>query len=113
MMDSALTRLENLLDRFREPEKLGAEELGVLSQLWSEGVESVVQAGKTIHLQEAQKDQYRIRLQQLIDQLPAIETLLSQHKSEVAQRLYAENRRFKALASSYGGSGRNSMGRTV
>ncbi|MEO5339755.1 MAG: hypothetical protein H7837_04440 [Magnetococcus sp. MYC-9] len=103
-MKEILSRLESILDRLTEPERLTAEEVGVLAQEWDvhlalldafpEGdIYRRLPAGERLYL--------RVWLQRIQERLPAVQELLTAHKSELAQQLFSENRRFRAINSRY------------
>ena len=103
-MRTVLSQLERILDRLSAPESLEAEEIGFLAQDWDAAVlrlEQIPEEAGFALLPESEKIYLRVRLQRLMQKMPAIEALLITHKSAVAQQLFTESRRFQSLHSRY------------
>ncbi|MBF0162242.1 MAG: hypothetical protein HQL88_08130 [Magnetococcales bacterium] len=103
-MKSILARLDLLLDRLSMPERLGVEEGASLLQEWDETMAllehfpettafACLPAGERLYLQ--------VWLQRIQQRLPAVQSGLLAHKSELAKQLFSENRRFQSLNSRY------------
>ena len=103
-MRTVLAHLERILERLSTPESLEAEEVGFLAQDWDAAMlrlEQIPEEAAFAALPESEKIYLRVRLQRLMQKMPAVEALLIAHKSAVAQQIFTENRRFQSLHSRY------------
>lgn len=110
-MKNALIQLETILDRLANPEALEAEELGHLVRDWDTAIRKLDAFPEDNTLSTSEKAPLRFRLKRIIQRVPDIQSLLIQNKSDIAKRLFSENRRFKALSNGYGAMQRNSRSR--
>ncbi|MBF0624259.1 MAG: hypothetical protein HQL82_05575 [Magnetococcales bacterium] len=112
-MDQFIQRLEALLDRMADPEKLSAEELATLPGEWERAVQRLSLAAEAFAGEDVHKKRpFRERLEALMARLPAIQEGLTRYQDEVARQLYAENRRVQAMRQYQSGQSRDRLLRT-
>ncbi|MBF0590195.1 MAG: hypothetical protein HQL53_13825 [Magnetococcales bacterium] len=97
-MDETLQRLEDLLETISSPESQDPDIMGRLPAEWDAAVACLVEESSARKGRNDNAD-YKARLQQIMDRMPAVMETLAQHRSEVSKQLSAENRRMVALRS--------------
>ena len=97
-MNQILTELENILDALSNPAQLEGGELSLLNTKWVRAI-SHLKTYMSKNAPQAKKDipKLRQRLERILARMPEIQELLLDHKSEVADQLYVENRRVQAI----------------
>ena len=100
-MRAVLLHLEAILDRLTTPDALSATEVGFLAREWDEAMARLEGFPAGEALPAAEKLYLRVALQRIIQRLPAVQDLLVAHKSDMAQQIFSEKRRFQALNSRY------------
>jgi hypothetical protein len=97
-MNQIISELEKTLDALSRPAKLEGDELSRLNINW---VRAITRLKEVIAKKPAtpRKDapQLKKRLEKVLARLPEVQTLLANHKSEVADQLFMETRRVQAV----------------
>ncbi|MBF0159048.1 MAG: hypothetical protein HQL58_05945 [Magnetococcales bacterium] len=102
MMDSIVSRMQELLNEIMLVDEIGGERVGQLAHSWEEvvlmleiGCSSGQLNGSTIDRDQGQD--LLAQLQDLSQRIPVALSRLAQEHSRVAQQLFAENRRMLSL----------------
>ncbi|MBF0137814.1 MAG: hypothetical protein H7833_04310 [Magnetococcus sp. DMHC-1] len=96
-MDDTLDRLEKLLDLMARPDQIEDERLSSLTEEWEGVVQLLLLESQVKTNRATDKVRWRERLDGLLRRLPDIQSGLTAYQSEVAEQLYAENRRLQSL----------------
>jgi hypothetical protein len=97
-VEKILTELEGILDSLSDPAKLEGGELSLLNSKWVHAIarlNSIMAQKVTVPRKDMPK--LRKRLETILARMPKIQIQLSDHKSEVADQLFLENRRVQAI----------------
>ncbi|MBF0295383.1 MAG: hypothetical protein HQL96_09360 [Magnetococcales bacterium] len=97
-----LWRLESLLDRLAAPERLDGEEVGEMIALWDEEMAALEAITARFPEGVTPGDGTRERLIRFVKRIDEVQPELVRHKSEVADQLFAENRRVQSMRRGYG-----------
>ncbi|MBF0179853.1 MAG: hypothetical protein HQM03_07490 [Magnetococcales bacterium] len=97
-----LFRLEGLLDRLAEPERLDGEDVGEVMAQWDEDMAALEALTAKFPDGVTPGDGTRERLTRFVKRIAEVQPELVKHKSEVADQLFAENRRMQSLRRGYG-----------
>ncbi|MBF0380376.1 MAG: hypothetical protein HQL69_05115 [Magnetococcales bacterium] len=97
-MEHILTELENILEALSRPAGLEGDELSSLNNKW---VRTITRLKEILakKQQPPKKDasRLRMRMEKILARMPEVQSLLIQHKSEIADQLFLENRRVQAV----------------
>jgi hypothetical protein len=97
-MEQVLTELEIVLDALSNPARLEGEELALLSGRWVLSISRLKEVmSKKPNAERRDLPRLRKRLEIILARMPEVQTLLINHKTEVADQLFSENRRVQAI----------------
>ncbi len=97
-MEQILTSLESVLETLSSPSKLDGGDLSLLQTKWVLSIsqlKDMTAAGFSVS--DRNSPELRQRLESILARTPEVQTLLTDHKSEVANQLFTESRRVKAI----------------
>jgi hypothetical protein len=97
-MEQILTELESILDSLSNPAQLEGGELSLLNSKWILSISRLKEVmGRDRSAMKAEVPKLRRRLEIILARMPEIQAQLINHKSEVADQLFSENRRVQAI----------------
>ncbi|MBF0455037.1 MAG: hypothetical protein HQL72_09535 [Magnetococcales bacterium] len=97
-METILTNLESILDTLSSPTDLDGEALAFLNTRWVLSISELKDYMATgSERSDAEIPEHKRRLSELLIRLPEVQTLLNNHKSEIAGQLFSETRRVQAI----------------
>jgi hypothetical protein len=97
-MEHILTELENTLDALSRPAGLEGDELSSLNNKWVRTITRLKELlAKKQQTSKQDAPRLRQRLEKILARMPEIQSLLTKHKSEIADQLFMENRRIQAV----------------
>ncbi|MBF0357710.1 MAG: hypothetical protein HQL70_03820 [Magnetococcales bacterium] len=97
-MHQIIAELEKILNALSRPDKLEGDELSRLNIKWVRAITRLKEVvAKKLETPREDAPMLRQRLEKVLARMPEIQTLLANHKSEVADQLFLETRRVQAV----------------
>ena len=97
-MEQILTKLEGILNSLSDPARLEGGELALLNSKWNHSIAQLKDAMARGHATPKKElPRLRKRLENILARMPEVQALLINHKSDVADQLFSENRRVQAI----------------